>query len=118
MTVGGRLALDLAGTLGLHVQERVGIGNRAWGLGRHRSASWSDEQGPVFARPAAADTCERRRDRPREGSDLLVGRDVPAADDFAAERTVGLLFLVLELDLPVVERDLVHRNDVRAGRAA
>src|SRR4051795_9236828 len=50
-------------------------------------------------------------------SDLLVGRHVPAADDFAAERAVRLLFLVLELNLGVVDRDLIHGNDVRAGRA-
>src|SRR6478735_4038845 len=63
----------------------------------------------------------RRRGRPRLAgwrSNLLVGLQVPAADDFAAERTIRLLFLVLDFDLAVAHRDLFRRNDGGAGRAS
>src|SRR4051794_39369226 len=76
----------------------------------HRGAK--SREGPVAAAARARALAMAAR------SDFLVRRHVPAADDFATERPVRLLVLVLELDLGEVQRHLVHRDDVRAGRAA
>ena len=45
------------------------------------------------------------------------GLEVPAGLDGTAEGAVGLLFLVLELDLGVVDADLVGGHDVGVAAA-
>src|SRR3954452_3639403 len=56
-----------------------------------------------------------RLGRSERKSDLLVGLDVPARLDGAAEGAVGLLLLVLHLHLAVVHADLLHREVVTLG---